>query len=65
MNTISNFITPGFLFLLTLGFGFWLNRSGKPYNSLLINLHKLIALGAVIVTTREIYKLLPGTGIFY
>ena len=28
--------------------GFWLSRSGKPYSAILFNIHKLIALGAII-----------------
>ncbi len=35
-------------FLFIFLFGYWLNRSRKPYNTLLITLHKLIALGAAI-----------------
>ena len=46
----TNFILPGVLFLLTLAFGLWLSRAGKPYNGILFNIHKLIALGAVILT---------------
>jgi len=46
----SKVILPGTLFLLTLVFGFWLSRSGKPYNGILFNIHKLIALSAVIAT---------------
>jgi hypothetical protein len=29
--------------------GFWLTRSGKPYNQLVFNVHKLIALAAVVL----------------
>ncbi len=35
-------------FVLIFIFGFWLSRSGKPYNGILFNLHKLISLGAVL-----------------
>ena len=56
MNTPSNFITPGIAFLLTLAFGLWLSLAGKPYNGLLFNTHKLIALGAVVVTSMQIYQ---------
>lgn len=35
----------GLLFLLILGSGCWLSCLGKPYNSLVFNLHKLIGLG--------------------
>jgi hypothetical protein len=57
MNIISNFITPGIVFLLTLVFGFWLSHLGKPYNGILFNIHKLIALGAVIVTAMQVYNI--------
>lgn len=45
-------------FLLTLAFGLWLSRAGKPYNGLLFNLHKLIALGTVIALAVQIYRAL-------
>jgi hypothetical protein len=35
-----------------------LGRSGKPYNGVLFNIHKLIALGAVILITMQIYNAL-------
>jgi hypothetical protein len=57
MDTITQFTTPGIIFLLTLVFGIWLSNSGKPYNGILFNIHKLIALGAVIATTMQIYKI--------
>lgn len=49
MDTLSAFRLPALGFLLTVAFGFWLSRLGKPYNGLLFNAHKLIALGAVIL----------------
>lgn len=55
------------LFVLTLGFGLWLSLSGKPYNGLLFNIHKLLALGAVILAGVQVYhqmKNLPFQGIF-
>jgi hypothetical protein len=60
MSTVSFFITPAILFLLTLGFGFWLSATGKPYNGLLFNVHKLIALAAVILTAIRFYNPLNG-----
>ena len=56
MEIASKFIAPGIVFLLTLVFGFWLNNSGKPYNGILFNIHKLIALGAVVATAMQIYN---------
>ncbi len=48
MDTFSKFSLPLILFLLTLAFGFWLSKVGKPYNGALFNVHKLVALGAVV-----------------
>jgi len=50
LDALSNFTIPGFIFLLTMVFGLWLSRLGKPYNGLLFNIHKLAALGAVVLT---------------
>lgn len=59
-STLSKFMTPGILFLLTPVFGLWLSRLGKPYNGLLFNVHKLIALGAVIAIALQVNKALKG-----
>lgn len=56
MNIAPGFLLPGIGFLVTLSFGFWLSRLGKPYNGILFNIHKLIALGAVVLTTLQIYN---------
>jgi hypothetical protein len=57
MNTsASRIVVVGVLFLLTLAFGIWLSRAGKPYSALLFNIHKLIALGAVVVTAITVYQ---------
>jgi hypothetical protein len=60
MSLLTNFAFPGLLFLLTLAFGFWLSQAGKPYNGLLFNLHKLIALGAVVLAVIQFSKTLIG-----
>jgi hypothetical protein len=56
MDIISRFFTPILLFILTLAFGFWLSKVGKPYNGALFNIHKLIALGAVVFAVIQISK---------
>jgi hypothetical protein len=61
MDTLTKFINPGIGFLATLIFGFWLSRAGKPYNGVLFNMHKLIALGTVVLTAVQIYSLLKGS----
>jgi hypothetical protein len=44
------------LFLCIFVFGFWLSRSGKPYNLVIFTIHKLVALGAVIYLAATVYK---------
>ena len=58
MDILSKFILPGILFLLTLVFGFIMSQMGKPYNGILFNVHKLIALGAVIVMGIQFFQAL-------
>ena len=60
MHILYQFAASGGLFILTLAFGFWLSHLGKPYNGILFNVHKLIALGAVVVTAIQMVKLLRG-----
>ena len=57
---VSKFLLPGIVFILTLAFGFWVSHVGKPYNGLLFNVHKLIALGAVVATVIQLVKLLKS-----
>lgn len=52
-----NLTVPAVLLLLTVAFGLWLSRSGKPYNGILFNIHKLAALGAVIFAGVQFYQL--------
>lgn len=46
---LPKLLLPVILCALTLGFGLWLSLTGRPYNGLLFNVHKLLALGAVIL----------------
>jgi hypothetical protein len=42
--------------------GYWLSRSGKPYNGILFNLHKLIALAALVllvINLLQVNRLAP------
>lgn len=61
MDALAKFINPGIGFLATLALGFWLGRAGKPYNGILFNIHKLVALGTVVFTIIQIYNLLKGS----
>jgi hypothetical protein len=54
----SKFVVPGVVFLLTLASGVWLGLNGKPFNGVLFNLHKLIALGGVILAGMQIVRAL-------
>ena len=49
MVSESFFLAPAALFALTVFFGFRLSGAGKPYNGILFNIHKLIALGLVVL----------------
>jgi hypothetical protein len=62
MEVFSKFIIPGILFALTLAFGFWLSHAGKPYNGLLFNVHKLIALGCVVLAGIQFSKTIHAPG---
>ena len=46
---LPKLLLPAILFALTLGFGLWLSLAGRPYNGLLFNIHKLLALGVVVL----------------
>ena len=52
----TKLIGIGVLFVGIFFFGFWLSRTGKPYNGLLFNLHKLIALGTLIFLGVLVYR---------
>jgi hypothetical protein len=60
LDTVSRFIIPGIVFLLTLVSGVWLSRSGKPLNTGIFTVHKLIALGAVVATAIQTYNALTS-----
>jgi hypothetical protein len=68
MEKFSQLLIPAIGFIVTLVFGFWLSRRGKPYNGLLFNVHKLIALGTVILSGLAVsraLKLLDPESMFY
>lgn len=55
-----NFILPIAALLLSLAFGFWLSHKGKPYHPVLFNVHKLLALGVVILMGLQFVRYLRG-----
>ena len=56
---VEDFYPIALLLALIAGTGIWVNRSGKPYPGILFNIHKLIALGAVILTAIRLLRLDP------
>jgi hypothetical protein len=60
MDALSRFSMPGILFLLTLASGLWLSNSGKPLNTVIFTIHKLIALAAVILVIMYIANTIKG-----
>lgn len=58
MELLSRLLNPILGFLVTVAFGFWLSRRGKPYNGLLFNVHKLVALASVILAGMAVYQVL-------
>ena len=61
MDTPSRFTIPGILWFLTLSSGVWLSSGGKPYNGILFNVHKLIALGVVVVAVIQFVQVFKDT----
>jgi hypothetical protein len=48
----------GFLYIAKFIFGFWLFRTGKPYNSFILTIHKLVSLatlGYIIVIANGVH----------
>ncbi len=43
-------------FLLIFLSGFWLSRTGAPYSSITLTIHKLVGLAAGVVVVRTIYR---------
>jgi len=54
MMNLKILVFPVLVFLMTVAFGFWMSRSGRPYNALLFNIHKLAALGGVVLTILRV-----------
>ncbi len=53
----TKIVITGAFFLFIFLFGFVLSRAGKPYPVLLFNIHKLIALGALVYLAVTVYNL--------
>jgi len=60
IDIVTKFIVPGIVFLLTLASGVWLSRAGKPLNVAVFNVHKLIALAAVVLAAIQVRSALQN-----
>lgn len=58
--TTSKFVLPIILFILTVAAGFWVSKTGKPYNTGIFTLHKLLALAAVVLAAIGVSRLLKA-----
>ena len=64
MNVIvSKLGMCGLFVILTVVSGIVLSNSGKPHNSLIFTIHKLVAIGTVIVMGVNIYHLNQAGGV--
>ncbi len=53
---LPRIIVTGLLFILVFVSGFWLANSARPINTIVLTIHKLIALGALILIGVMIYQ---------
>ena len=64
MDTITGkLIVTGILFLFTLISGLIVSRSGRPLNIWLVTVHKLVAIGTVVligIAANQLYKTSDG-----
>ncbi|MFB0517627.1 MAG: hypothetical protein ACETWG_13645 [Candidatus Neomarinimicrobiota bacterium] len=56
-TTLFRITGVGLFFLCIFLSGFWLSHSGKPYSSMILNIHKLIALAAVVFLVITVYRI--------
>jgi len=56
-NAGSKFLFAGLFFVFILLSGYWLSRTGKPINTVILTIHKLISLGAGVFLGITIYRI--------
>jgi hypothetical protein len=61
VDALMEFLVFELAFLLTIVFGFWLSKLGKPYHGALFTIHKLLALGAVVAVGVQLFRTLERT----
>jgi hypothetical protein len=64
LNSISNrIIATGALYAVIFAFGFLLTRSGSPYSTILLNIHKFASVGAIILLYKSFAAVRRATGL--
>lgn len=64
INPIKNgIIITGVLYLVIFAFGFLLSRSGRPYNTVLLTVHKLASVAAIIYLYRSFSSVNKACGL--
>jgi hypothetical protein len=64
--TVLRGVGAGLFFLFIFLSGFWLSRSGKPFNGVILTIHKLISLAAavfLVITMVRINQVAALSGI--
>jgi len=56
-NSLYIFVGAGIFFVILFLSGLRLSRTGKPYNGILFNFHKLIGLTAVVILGMTVFRL--------
>ena len=57
MNTTQlRVVGAGLFYLFIFVSGFWLSKSGKPYDVIILTIHKLISLAAVVFLAIIVYR---------
>ncbi len=63
MGMTMKFILSAALFVIAVITGIWLSRTGRPLNSALFNVHKLIALASVVFAVMGVINLVREKGV--
>lgn len=53
----KKFVIAGIFLVLIIVSGLWLSRSGRPLNTLLLTIHKLISVAGVVFLVVTLYRL--------
>jgi hypothetical protein len=57
----NKFLITGLIFIFILLSGFWLSRTGKPLNTIILTIHKLISISAVVYLVIIVYRIHQAT----